>query len=66
MARYDMTGIGVNLRDVPDGNGGTKLKVLGLLLDGPAHNAGVRQVCRLQSVYYKSTSTPPPAPFFFA
>jgi len=47
MARYDMTGIGVNLRDVPDGNGGSKLKVLGLLLDGPAHNAGVRQVCHL-------------------
>lgn len=54
MARYDMTGIGVNLRDVPDGNGGSKLKVLGLLLDGPAHSAGVRQVCRIRSVYYKS------------
>lgn len=54
MARYDMTGIGVNLRDVPDGNGGLKLKVLGLLLDGPAHTAGVRQVCRIRSVYYKS------------
>lgn len=50
MARYDMTGIGVNLRDVPDGNGGTKLKVLGLLLDGPAHNAGVRQGDELISV----------------
>lgn len=56
MARYDMTGIGVNLRDVPDGNGGSKLKVLGLLLDGPAHNAGVRQVCHLQSFTNKSTS----------
>ncbi|TMW96549.1 hypothetical protein EJD97_007179 [Solanum chilense] len=50
MARYDMTGIGVNLRDVPDGNGGSKLKVLGLLLDGPAHNAGVRQGDELISV----------------
>ncbi|CAN4082100.1 unnamed protein product [Withania somnifera] len=50
MARYDMTGIGVNLRDVPDGNGGSKLKVLGLLLDGPGHNAGVRQGDELISV----------------
>nr|XP_016484650.1 PREDICTED: carboxyl-terminal-processing peptidase 1, chloroplastic-like isoform X2 [Nicotiana tabacum] len=50
MARYDMTGIGVNLRDVPDGNGGSKLKVLGLLLDGPAHSAGVRQGDELVSV----------------
>ncbi|PHT55733.1 Carboxyl-terminal-processing peptidase 1, chloroplastic [Capsicum baccatum] len=50
MARYDMTGIGVNLRDVPDGNGGSKLKVLGILLDGPAHNAGVRQGDELISV----------------
>lgn len=44
MARYDMTGIGINLREVPDDNGSIKIKVLGLLLDGPAHSAGVRQV----------------------
>ncbi|OAY25077.1 carboxyl-terminal-processing peptidase 1, chloroplastic isoform X1 [Manihot esculenta] len=43
MARYDITGIGINLREVPDESGGVKLKVLGLLLDGPAHTAGVRQ-----------------------
>ncbi|TXG47814.1 hypothetical protein EZV62_027108 [Acer yangbiense] len=43
MARYDMTGIGINLREVPDNKGGVKLKVLGLILDGPAHTAGVRQ-----------------------
>ncbi|KGN65570.1 carboxyl-terminal-processing peptidase 1, chloroplastic isoform X1 [Cucumis sativus] len=43
MARYDMTGIGINLREVPDDNGVMKIKVLGLLLDGPAHLAGVRQ-----------------------
>ncbi|WCJ27322.1 Carboxyl-terminal-processing peptidase 1 chloroplastic [Euphorbia peplus] len=43
MARYDMTGIGINLREIPDKNGEVKLKVLGLLLDGPAHTAGVRQ-----------------------
>lgn len=39
-----MTGIGINLREIPDDNGMVKLKVLGLLLDGPAHSAGVRQV----------------------
>lgn len=39
-----MSGIGINLREIPDGNGGAKLKVLGLILDGPAHVAGVRQV----------------------
>ncbi|BBH01060.1 Peptidase S41 family protein [Prunus dulcis] len=43
MARYDMSGIGINLREVPDDNGDVKLKVLGLVLDGPAHSAGVRQ-----------------------
>ncbi|KAL6198227.1 hypothetical protein ACLB2K_028019 [Fragaria x ananassa] len=43
MARYDMSGIGINLREVPDDNGDVKVKVLGLLLDGPAHAAGVRQ-----------------------
>ncbi|KAL6992315.1 Carboxyl-terminal-processing peptidase 1, chloroplastic [Sarracenia purpurea var. burkii] len=43
MARYDMTGIGINLREVPDEIGAVKLKVLGLILDGPAHTAGVRQ-----------------------
>ncbi|KAJ4822037.1 Carboxyl-terminal-processing peptidase 1, chloroplastic [Turnera subulata] len=43
MARYDITGIGINLREVPDESGEVKVKVLGLLLDGPAHNAGVRQ-----------------------
>lgn len=41
-----MTGIGINLREVPDDNGGVKLKVLGLILDGPAHAAGVRQVVK--------------------
>lgn len=46
MARYDMSGIGINLREVPDDNGDVKLKVLGLILDGPAHAAGIRQVAR--------------------
>ncbi|KAI3456066.1 hypothetical protein Pfo_012729 [Paulownia fortunei] len=50
MARYDMTGIGVNLREIPDDNGVMKLKVLGLILDGPAHSAGVRQGDELLSI----------------
>ncbi|XP_074357784.1 carboxyl-terminal-processing peptidase 1, chloroplastic isoform X2 [Apium graveolens] len=50
MARYDMTGIGINLREVPDDNGEVKLKVLGLILDGPAHTAGVQQGDELLSV----------------
>ncbi|WJZ96687.1 hypothetical protein VitviT2T_015347 [Vitis vinifera] len=50
MARYDMTGIGINIREVQDDNGGVKLKVLGLILDGPAHAAGVRQGDEILSV----------------
>lgn len=45
-----MSGIGVNLREIPDENGEVKLKVLGLILDGPAHAAGVRQGDELLSV----------------
>ncbi|XP_058731622.1 carboxyl-terminal-processing peptidase 1, chloroplastic isoform X2 [Vicia villosa] len=43
MARYDMTGIGINLREVTEDNGDHRLKVLGVILDGPAYSAGVRQ-----------------------
>ncbi|XP_050899885.1 carboxyl-terminal-processing peptidase 1, chloroplastic [Lathyrus oleraceus] len=43
MARYDMTGVGINLREVTEDNGDHRLKVLGLILDGPAYSAGVRQ-----------------------
>ncbi|CAH9121930.1 unnamed protein product [Cuscuta epithymum] len=50
MARYDMTSIGINLMEVPDDNQGVKLKVSGLLLDGPARSAGVRQGDELMSV----------------
>ncbi|XP_051128379.1 carboxyl-terminal-processing peptidase 1, chloroplastic isoform X3 [Andrographis paniculata] len=50
MARYDMTGIGINLREIPDDKGMMKLKVLGLILDGPAHTAGVRQGDELLSI----------------
>lgn len=39
-----MTGIGINLREVNDDNGDHRLKVWGLILDSPAHSAGVRQV----------------------
>ncbi|KAL5227302.1 hypothetical protein ABZP36_015567 [Zizania latifolia] len=50
MSKYDMTGIGLNLREIPDDNGSSKLMVLGLILDGPAHSAGVRQGDELLSV----------------
>ncbi|XP_024024337.1 carboxyl-terminal-processing peptidase 1, chloroplastic isoform X1 [Morus notabilis] len=50
MARYDLSGIGINIREVPDENGSVKLKVLGLVLDGPAHSAGVRQGDEVLSV----------------
>uniref|UniRef100_A0A453F6F8 C-terminal processing peptidase n=3 Tax=Triticinae TaxID=1648030 RepID=A0A453F6F8_AEGTS len=50
MSKYDMTGIGLNLREIPDDNGSLRLVVLGLILDGPAHSAGVRQGDELLSV----------------
>uniref|UniRef100_A0A803MDM4 C-terminal processing peptidase n=1 Tax=Chenopodium quinoa TaxID=63459 RepID=A0A803MDM4_CHEQI len=50
MARYDMTGIGLNLREIPASNGSVKLKVLGLVLDGPAQTAGIRQGDEILSV----------------
>ncbi|KAF2539854.1 hypothetical protein F2Q68_00020151 [Brassica cretica] len=43
MSKYDITGIGINLREVSDGGGNVKLKVLGLVLDGPADISGVKQ-----------------------
>ena len=45
-----MSGIGINLREVPGDDGNEKVKVLGLLLDGPAHAAGVRQVPTLTMI----------------
>ncbi|KAL3616944.1 Carboxyl-terminal-processing peptidase 1, chloroplastic [Castilleja foliolosa] len=50
MARYDMTGIGINLREIPDDSGVMKLKVLGLILEGPANSAGVKQGDELLSI----------------
>lgn len=43
MSKYDITGIGINLREVSDGGGNVKLKVLGLVLDSAADIAGVKQ-----------------------
>ena len=45
-----MTGIGINIREASDNIGGVKLKVQGLILDGPAHTAGVRQVEKICSM----------------
>ncbi|XP_042506602.1 carboxyl-terminal-processing peptidase 1, chloroplastic isoform X1 [Macadamia integrifolia] len=50
MAKYDVTGIGINLRELPDVDGRIRLKVLGIILDGPAHAAGVRQGDEILSV----------------
>ncbi|ONK64510.1 uncharacterized protein A4U43_C07F26820 [Asparagus officinalis] len=50
LPRYDVSGIGINLREIPDNNGAVRLKVLGIILDGPAHSAGVRQGDELLSV----------------
>lgn len=53
MSKYDITGIGLNLREVSDGDGNVKLKVLGLVLDSPADIAGVKQVrCRNRLVSF--------------
>ncbi|XP_019097267.1 PREDICTED: carboxyl-terminal-processing peptidase 1, chloroplastic-like isoform X2 [Camelina sativa] len=43
MSKYDITGIGINLREVSDGDGNVKVKVLGFVLDSPADIAGVKQ-----------------------
>lgn len=52
MARYDMTGIGINVREMPDSSGSFKLKVLGLVLDGPAQTAGIRQVTKTRVLFF--------------
>lgn len=52
-----MSGIGINLREVPDENGDVKVKVLGLVLDGPAQSAGVRQVFLYYVCFHVSLST---------
>jgi hypothetical protein len=51
MSKYDITGIGINLREVSDGGGNVKLKVLGLVLDSAADIAGVKQVINRSSFF---------------
>ncbi|XP_078439287.1 peptidase S41 family protein isoform X2 [Wolffia australiana] len=50
MARYDLTGIGINLREIPDASGVIRVKVLGIVLDGPAYLSGIRQGDAILSV----------------
>ncbi|CAK7350229.1 unnamed protein product [Dovyalis caffra] len=56
MGRYDISGTGINLREIPDKNGEVKLKVLGLLLDGPAHSAGGDELLAVNGVDVKGKS----------
>eukprot|EP00252_Welwitschia_mirabilis_P021782 TRINITY_DN5691_c0_g1_i2.p1 TRINITY_DN5691_c0_g1~~TRINITY_DN5691_c0_g1_i2.p1 ORF type:complete len:418 (+),score=63.65 TRINITY_DN5691_c0_g1_i2:162-1415(+) len=53
MSRYDLSGIGINLKEVSDGNS-MKLKVMGIILGGPAHSAGVKQGDEILSINGKS------------
>lgn len=44
LAKYDVTGIGLNIGETTTLNGEPSLKVFGLVLGSPAQLAGVRQV----------------------
>lgn len=51
LTKYDVTGIGMNVGEVPAEEGGAgTLKVLGLVIGSPAQQAGVRQGDELLSV----------------
>ncbi|KAH9314752.1 hypothetical protein KI387_023379, partial [Taxus chinensis] len=50
LARFDLTGIGISLKEVSDEDGITRLKVLGIILGGPAYSAGIRQGDEILSV----------------
>lgn len=42
MARYDIIGIGINVREIFESSGSFKLKVFGFILDGLVYIVGVR------------------------
>ncbi|EFJ30320.1 hypothetical protein SELMODRAFT_33876, partial [Selaginella moellendorffii] len=43
-SKYDITGVGLNIGEVPDENGQIQLRVLGIVLQSPAELAGIQQV----------------------
>jgi hypothetical protein len=45
LSKYDVTGVGLNIGEVENRKGETKLAVLGIVLGSPAQTLGVRQVC---------------------
>ncbi|XP_024529080.1 carboxyl-terminal-processing peptidase 1, chloroplastic [Selaginella moellendorffii] len=42
-SKYDITGVGLNIGEVPDENGQIQLRVLGIVLQSPAELAGIQQ-----------------------
>lgn len=44
LAKYDVTGVGLNIGEVENGKGEVRLAVLGIVLGSPAQMMGVRQV----------------------
>ncbi|EFJ33007.1 hypothetical protein SELMODRAFT_143443 [Selaginella moellendorffii] len=49
-SKYDITGVGLNIGEVPDENGQIQLRVLGIVLQSPAELAGIQQGDEILSV----------------